>query len=155
VIGTVQHQPDSQDPLGLTRAQWEANPRQADPAAEQFDTRKSIDQQQVGAALEHRFTPDTTLKVVGYGGHREIEQFLSLAGTLPASAGGVVDLDRNYYGASAKLEQRWRYADALIVATIGADYDVQDERRKGFVNDNGQRGELKRDEDDEVTSSAL
>jgi len=155
VIGTVQHQPDSQDPLGLTRAQWESNPRQADPSAEQFNTRKSIDQQQVGAALEHRFAPDTTLKVVGYGGHREIEQFLSLAGTLPASAGGVVDLDRNYYGTSAKLEQRWRFGDALVVATVGADYDVQDEKRKGFVNDNGQRGDLKRDEDDEVTSSAL
>ncbi|MEO8487051.1 MAG: TonB-dependent receptor [Betaproteobacteria bacterium] len=155
VIGTVQHQPDSQDPLGLTRAQWEADPRQADPVTTQFDTRKSIDQEQVGAVLDHRFDADTTLKVVGYGGRRRIEQFLSLAGTLPLSAGGVVDLDRNFGGASAKLEQRMRFRDALVVATVGADFDVQDERRRGYVNDNGQRGDLKRDEDDEVRATAV
>ena len=155
VIGTLQHQPDSQDPLGLTRAQWEANPRQADPAAEQFNTRKSIDQQQIGAALDHRFDADMSLKVVGYGGHREIEQFLSLAGTLPASAGGVVDLDRDYAGASAKLEKRWRFGEQLVVATFGADYDLQDEKRKGYVNNNGTAGDLKRDEDDKVTSTAV
>ena len=155
LIGTLQDQPHSQDPLGLNRAQWEADPKQADPLATQFDTRKSIDQRQVGATLDHRFDADTSLKVVGYGGQRAIEQYLSLAGTLPASAGGVVDLDRGYGGVSAKLERRARLGDALLIATIGADYDVQDETRKGYVNDNGQRGELKRDEDDEVTATAV
>ena len=87
LLGTLQHQPDSQDPLGLTRAQWEADPRQADPAADAFDTRKSIDQQQGGVALDHRFDADTSLKLVGYGGRRDVEQYLALAGTLPASAG--------------------------------------------------------------------
>ena len=155
VLGTVQHQPESQDPLGLTRAQWEADPRQADPAAAQFDTRKSIDQQQVGLALEHRFGGDLALKLVGYGGRREVEQYLALAGTPPLSSGGVVDLDRQYGGASAKLEKRWRTGDQLLVATVGADYDVQDERRRGYVNDGGRRGELKRDEDDRVRAGAL
>jgi iron complex outermembrane receptor protein len=154
LLGTIQSQPDSQDPLGLTRAQWEADPRQADPATELFNTRKSIDQQQVGAKLEHRIDGDTTLKVVGYGGRREIEQYLALAGTLPASAGGVVNLDRTFGGASAKVERRWRAGESLVVATAGVDYDLQDEKRKGYVNDNGSKGDLKRDEDDDVTSTA-
>ena len=34
--------PDVQDPLGLTRAQFEADPRQAAPVALQFNTRKSV-----------------------------------------------------------------------------------------------------------------
>jgi iron complex outermembrane receptor protein len=155
LLGTLQDQPHSQDPLGLTRAQWEADPTQADPVATQFDTRKSIDQQQVGATLDHRFDAETSLKVVGYGGHRGVEQYLALAGTLPASAGGVVDLDRGYGGASARLERRARVGEGLLVATVGADYDLQDETRRGYVNDGGQRGDLKRDEDDEVTSTAV
>ncbi len=33
MIGNSLYQPEAQDPLGLTKAQWYANPRQADPAA--------------------------------------------------------------------------------------------------------------------------
>ena len=43
--------PKAQDPLGLTRAQFEADPRSVDPAAIAFDTRKTVDQTQVGADL--------------------------------------------------------------------------------------------------------
>ena len=43
-----------QDPLGLTRAEYEANPRQASPAALQFNTRKSVDQRQGGAVVARR-----------------------------------------------------------------------------------------------------
>src|SRR5581483_8950869 len=41
-------QPDTQDPLGLTRAQFEQDPRQATPQAIQFNTKKTISQDQVG-----------------------------------------------------------------------------------------------------------
>ena len=40
--------PDAQDPLGLTPAQFAADPDQTDPAATQFNTRKSLQQQQGG-----------------------------------------------------------------------------------------------------------
>ena len=120
----LQHQPDSQDPLGLTRAQWEADPRQADPAADTFDTRKSIDQKQGGVALEHRFDDDTSLRVDGYGGHRQIEQYLALAGTSPRRrSGGVVDLDRDYGGASREARARRASATGRCVSTVGVDYD--------------------------------
>ncbi len=46
--------PDVQDPLGLTRAAFEADPRQAVAAATLFDTRKSVRQQQLGLILDHR-----------------------------------------------------------------------------------------------------
>src|SRR6266850_2161350 len=47
-------QPDTQDPLGLTRAQMEQNPRQATPEAVQFNTKKSIGQDQLGARWQQR-----------------------------------------------------------------------------------------------------
>src|SRR6478609_5505152 len=70
--------PDVQDPLGLTRAELEANPRQASPAALQFDTRKSVDQLQLGAVLEQRFTPQDTARLTAWGGHRSTQQFQAI-----------------------------------------------------------------------------
>ena len=40
-----------------------------------------------------------------------------------------------------------------LTLTGGAEYERMDERRKGFINDNGVAGALKRDEDDAVSST--
>ena len=53
VIGNSQNQPETQDPLGLTQAQWRSQSAQADPVAMLFNTRKTVDQMQGGVALEH------------------------------------------------------------------------------------------------------
>ncbi|MGO4610480.1 ligand-gated channel protein, partial [Variovorax sp. 2RAF20] len=47
-------QPLAEDPLGLTRAQADANPRQAVPAATQFNTGKDVEQTQAGVVVEHQ-----------------------------------------------------------------------------------------------------
>ena len=65
---------------------WElhqaANPRQADPAATLFNTRKTVGQQQGGATIEHSVGADTTLRLTTYAGQRSVRQYLALAGTL-------------------------------------------------------------------------
>ena len=43
--------PDAKDPLGLTAEEFAANPNQTDPAAIEFNTRKSLQQQQGGLDL--------------------------------------------------------------------------------------------------------
>jgi iron complex outermembrane recepter protein len=151
VVATTQSQPNSQDPLGLTRAQWQADPRQADPSATTFDTRKSISQQQIGVTFEDLVAPSTTLKAVAYGGQRGIRQYLALQGSLATSSGGVSDLDSTFGGASLRLTQRFQPGLALVA---GVEYDSQDQGRKGYVNNNGYLGDLRRDEDDTVTSAA-
>ncbi|HVE51694.1 MAG TPA: TonB-dependent receptor [Casimicrobiaceae bacterium] len=150
LIGSVQEQPDSQDPLGLTRAQWSANPRQADAATELFDTRKTVRQSQGGARIDHAFSDATSLRITGYAGKRDVRQFLALTGVGATSSGGVVDLDREFGGASVKLFHRARVFDTPLTLTIGADFDEQRERRQGFVNNFGTAGDLRRDEDDVV-----
>lgn len=154
VVGTLQDQPESLDPLGLTRAQWDADPRQADAVATQFDTRKTVRQQQLGASLEHRIAPATRLVATAYGGHRQIEQYLAFTGVAPASGGGVVDLDRDYAGVSVRGEHAVEVNGVRLVASAGAEFESMDERRKGFVNDFGSKGALKRDENDEVRSTS-
>ena len=153
VLGTAQDQPETQDPLGLTRAQWEANPRQADPVATLFDTRKTVRQQQLGARLDHEFDDATSLRATGYGGRRKVRQYLAFSGIGFTSSGGVTDLNRDYAGASLKLFHRGRLLDGPVTLTAGIDHDRQEERRRGYVNDNGRLGELRRDEDDVVRNT--
>jgi iron complex outermembrane receptor protein len=151
VIGSSQYQPETQDPLGLTYAQWQANPRQADPVATQFNTRKSITQAQGGATIEQVLDADTSLRVSGYGGRRQVQQYLALAGTLPTSSGGVVDLDGNYSGIGARLLWKSQLFGRPLTLSVGADTDRLNQTRQGFVNNNGEAGALRRNEDDVVS----
>jgi Outer membrane receptor proteins, mostly Fe transport len=142
-------QPDTQDPLGLTRTQYEANPRQADPSAIQFNTRKSIDHKQGGLVYDANLTSRDTLTARVYGGKREVEQFLSQTGDTPLGSGGVVDLDRRFGGVGARWTRKLE-GERPFNFLVGVDADNQDEHRRGFVNNNGVAGALRRDEDDKV-----
>ena len=150
VIGNTQNQPDSQDPLGLTQAQWESDPRQADPLAVLFDTRKTVNQAQGGVAVDHTFSPALSARVTTYGGRREVEQFLAFTGVGATSSGGVVNLDRDYGGVGVRFIFSSTLADKPLVITTGVDVDAMRETRRGYVNEFGTQGALRRDEDDTV-----
>jgi iron complex outermembrane receptor protein len=152
LIGNYQYQPETQDPLGLTRAQWEADPRQVDPSAIQFDTRKTINQTQGGAAVDHQFNADTSLHIDGYGGRRAIRQYLALSGIGLTSSGGVVDLDRDFGGVGARFTWRTNALGSPLTLNIGGDIDKMREVRQGFVNNSGTAGDLRRNENDTVQS---
>lgn len=152
------HQGDTQDPLGLTRAQVIADPHQADVSATRFNTRKSIDNSQGGLVYEHRFSAANTVKLIGYMGTRQIEQFLAIprGAQIPVtSPGGVVDLDREFGGLGLRWTHR-REGPRPLTVTTGIDYDSSKERRKGFENFAGEalgvRGDLRRNENNMVTS---
>jgi iron complex outermembrane receptor protein len=149
-VGNSLRQPDTEDPLGLTRAQFEADPRQAVPAAFVFDTRKSVEHDQGGLNLGHRIDVRQRVEATLYGGQRFVEQFLGFAGAAPAtSSGGVVQLDRDFGGGAL----RWFGDFDAVRLSAGAEYERMKERRKGFVNVNGVAGDLRRDEDDTVDST--
>lgn len=143
-------QPDTLDPLGLTREQLERDPRQAGNGALAFDTRKSVDHRQVGAEWERRIGTDSLLRARAYGGERVLRQFLAFGGAGPGSSGGVVDLDRGFGGLNLQWTTGIRTERGRIDATFGVDYDRMNERRKGFVNAGGVVGELRRNESDTV-----
>jgi iron complex outermembrane receptor protein len=153
VVGNQLRQPETQDPLGLTREQVAQNPEQATPEAIEFNTRKTVYQEQLGAALTHRLSAGSSIQGVVYGGTRWVEQYLAIPlanQAAPRSSGGVVQLDRGYNGAAL----RFSTGDVLKIG-LGAEYERMEERRRGFINDLGVAGELKRDEDDEVSSSGF
>lgn len=134
LIGNTVTMPDAQDPLGLTRAQYDADPRQVDPGAITFNTRKSVRQTQGGMVFDHRLSESNVLRFMAYTGARDVNQVLSIpVGTQgPTShAGGVVDLVRDYTG----LDMRWTHKNRLfggpLTLTGGFNYDTLDEQRKG------------------------
>ncbi|MBL0121720.1 MAG: TonB-dependent receptor [Betaproteobacteria bacterium] len=151
-------QPDTQDPLGLTRAQVQADPRQVDTSAITFNTRKSIRQNQLGAVYDLGDASDTAgaLQARLYGGGRTVKQFLGQDGNTPLGAGGVVDLDRTYGGVGLRWSRRFSLnaaANRALTFSAGFDGDRLDERRRGFVNNAGTQGAIKRDEDDRVANT--
>jgi len=147
-------QPKAQDPLGLTRAQWEQNPKQTQPIAIQNDTSKEVRQDQVGTVLEHQLDPDTTFSGRLYYGVRHLDNALGIplaAQTPPTSAGGIVSFDRDYEGVGLQLARRFALGPQASARLLGGlTYDRMHDDRQGYVNNNGERGALKRDEDDYV-----
>jgi iron complex outermembrane recepter protein len=92
-------------------------------------------------------------RVVAYGGERFVRQYLALSGTLQTSSGGVTDLDNDFGGVDARVTTRFMLAGAPLLVTLGGDYDRQHQRRKGYVNNFGNLGDLRRDEDDYVSDT--
>lgn len=151
--------PEAQDPMGLSRAQFEANPRGVDPSALAYNTRKTVNQTQAGLIYERQLDAANSVQLMAYGGHRGAEQFQSIPKAAQAPAthpGGVIDLDRDYRGA----EVRWTLKSALLDAPLtlvgGIAYDGLDEHRRGYQNFIGNTlgvvGALRRDENNTVSS---
>jgi iron complex outermembrane recepter protein len=159
--------PEAQDTLGLTPADWRADPQQAIGVATQFDTRKSVEQLQGGMVFEQRLGSHT-LRATAYAGNRQVVQYLAIPALTqrnPAVAssqlhsGGVVDLDSDYRG----TDLRWSWVGDLagrpVEFTLGGNYDLQDQLRRGYENFLGApaaptalgvRGNLRRDETNRV-----
>jgi iron complex outermembrane receptor protein len=145
--------PGAQDPLGLTWAQFQENPRQVASVAEQFNTRKSVDQSQGGAIWEQDLSEHNSIRVLAYTGQREVEQFLAIpiaTQANPLHSGGVVSLDGDYSGTDA----RWTWSNGPFEVTAGASYESQDQQRRGYANfigtEVGVRGVLRRNESNRV-----
>ncbi|MGK9145498.1 TonB-dependent receptor [Xanthomonas euvesicatoria] len=148
--------PDAQDPLGLTRAQFTADPAQATSVATQFNTRKSVRQSQAGAIFTQQLD-NQTLRLMAYGGQRSVEQFLAIPVAVqrnPLHSGGVIDLDSNYEGADARWAWQGETLGRPLQLTVGTNVDRQRQHRTGyenFVGDTlGIKGALRRNQRDEV-----
>ncbi len=145
----------TQDPGGLTRTLMDQDPRQVVAGALTFNTRKTIIQDQAGATLDHRLDGGARLQGSFYYGERWVEQYLNIpiaAQNAPTHSGAVVNIDRGYGGGAL------RYTNDIVQSfrlSFGAEHDLMHDRRKGFINNNGTSGALKRNEDNEVWATGF
>lgn len=127
---------DAGDPGGLTDAEWKANPTQS-PRADQYNTRKTIDQTQFGLRYQRDMSEHDQLSIMTYQGERHTTQYQSIpmsAEKNPAHSGGVIVLSRRYQG----IDTRWKHDGNLgsvpVTLTGGLDYETMTERRQGYEN---------------------
>ncbi len=153
VVNAIQT-PYVQDPLGLTRTQLAANPRQAGIGALPYDTRKDLDQEQTGVVFEDTLGSHDTFTASTYVGHRAATQFLAIPQAVEQRSalypGGVVVLDHTYWGMDTHLTDQRQLGSGPLQVTGGLTYDDLSEARKGYLNYDGSQlgvaGGLRRDE---------
>ena len=85
VLVTDYDQPVSQDPGGLTQAEFNANSRQTTIKARTFDTKVSKSQTQAGFKLDHEFNEDNHASAMLYFGERENLQYQSVGANVLSS----------------------------------------------------------------------
>ena len=147
----------TQDPLGQTWSAYKADPRSVAPAALAYNTRKSIDHQQVGLNYE-RYIGEATLQVNAYTGTRSVIQYLSIPWFADGNkqGGGVVQFDRKFYGGSLRWLQPVYGVPGDLTLIGGLDFDQSRDSRHGYQNfigtELGVKGALVRDEIDTARS---
>jgi iron complex outermembrane recepter protein len=158
VVANAVQTPFVQDPLGLTRAQLAADPTQAGVNAIAYNTRKSLAQEQVGTVYEDKLSAADNLTASVYTGHRATTQFQAIPQATQQAAplypGGVIDLDRAYWGADLHMTDQRTIAGTPLLLVAGLNYDDLAEARKGYLNfigsSLGVEGALRRDEANHV-----
>ncbi|KQQ39089.1 TonB-dependent receptor [Duganella sp. Leaf126] len=169
IVANGLRQKDTQDPLGVSWATYQRDPRAGEidasdtqtpkrTLADRYDTRKSIDHQQIGAQWTQQFGDDR-LRVMLYGGNRQVVQYQSFSRAFQAPgshSGGVIDFDRDFYGADINWTHVSALAGGKLSTTFGLEYGRSDDDRKGYENfignQLGVQGALRRDEQDVVSS---
>ena len=156
------HSSSALDPQGLSRVEFDANPDQTNAGAISFNTRKTVSQTQLGLAFEQALGGGHKLELMGYGGQRQVVQFQSLPRTSQTpnivngldrnagSSGGVIDLDRDYWGWNARWRHERDWQGGRLSLSAGLASDHQSDSRKGYENfigtTLGVQGQLRRDE---------
>ncbi|ARS49211.1 TonB-dependent receptor [Ectopseudomonas mendocina] len=151
-------QNDTQDPQGLTWQQVQDDRRAAAPSAVAFDTRKTVDHQQLALNYERSFAAGTWQSTV-YSGTRRVIQYQSIPVAVqanPSHSGGVIDFERRFHGIGNRWIQPFDLGASLLTLTAGLDYDQSRDDRQGYENFVGStlgvKGNLRRDERNEVSS---
>ncbi len=169
LVANSLRQDGTQDPLGVTWATYQRDPRAGEidstdtatpkrTLADRYNARKDIRHQQLGVAYDQRFGDDR-LHVMAYGGNRQVTQFQAFSKGFQAPAthsGGVVDFDRDFYGADINWVSVRALGAGKLTATVGIDYGHSADDRKGYENfigtQFGLQGALRRDEQDTLSS---
>ena len=118
--------PVAQNPGALTRAQFEANPRGADPLSLSKKARKAVTQSQVGITAR-RTGALAELEASAYVGTRHLDNPLTF---------GIVDVGRSISGGNVRATVPVPLFAADNRITVGAEAQLQNDLRLNFTNCN-------------------
>ncbi|MDB5959537.1 MAG: TonB-dependent siderophore receptor [Massilia sp.] len=169
LVANSLRQDDTQDPLGVTWATYQRDPRAGEidstdtqnpkrTLADRYNTRKDIRHTQAGVTYDQQFGDDR-LHAMVYGGNRQVVQYQAFSRAFqapPTHSGGVVDFDRDFYGADINYAFVRPLAGGKLTTTVGIDYGHSSDDRSGYENfignQFGVRGAQRRAEQDVLSS---
>ncbi|GAO27535.1 MULTISPECIES: TonB-dependent receptor [unclassified Acidovorax] len=151
---------DAQDPQGVSFTDWQNNPRGVSSGTLQYNTRKSLEQTQLGATYERKLSGMHSVALTAYAGHRSMEQYQSIPKATQQKnvrhAGGMIDMSRDYAGLDAHWTGKFTDAPVPVTVTAGLALDRVVEDRQGYYNFKGEqlgvRGALSRNEENTITN---
>jgi iron complex outermembrane receptor protein len=150
-IFNAENQPFSEDPSSLNAQQVAEDPRQAVANTSKFNSGEFHRHREGGVVYDQKIGEHDQFSATAWLGSRRVVQFLPFAGSAPLSGGSVVDLRNNSGGTGAHWTHSTDLAGYPFTLTAGFEYQRLDEHRKGFVNDDGVKGALMRNEEDKLS----
>lgn len=126
--------PKAQDAGGLTLEEVGNNRKQARQRNIDYDTFEKIDQLKMGINWVKNFNQNLSLNSYTFFSTRDFY------GKLPFESGGIVDLDRKYYGLGARLKFSKSDQNPSHQFQIGMESSFQNDGRNRFLNIKGIQG---------------
>jgi iron complex outermembrane receptor protein len=144
--------PLAQDPLGLTRAQLQADPSMAGNGAAKYFVRKTVLQNQIGSSATYKIDQDRSVTSRLYYGTRDNLQY-QVGTPGPNVNGAWTGLNRNYYGAGLQYNERTVWGHTPIEWAGGYEFDRSRELRQAGASLLGQQATTTRREDNQSENS--
>ena len=148
IVSTIHHtdQPLANDPGGITAEDVTTNPRQARSQNLNFQAGEKVKQTRLGLVYKTQLNKSRAIEVRTYNTNRDFSN------KLPFQNGGIVNLDRSFYGGGLKYTEEGnlgKYQNRLL---LGIDYDRQDDNRSRYNNLLGVKGTQTFQQDELITS---
>ena len=149
--GTVNYTnaPVGDDPGGLKFEEVEGDRRQAREANLVYRAGEAVSQVKGNIAIDKKLGDHSSVKLYGFGNSR------SFGGRLPFEFGGLVDLDRFYFGQGGHFtfqHSRKKRVDSYL---LGYDLAFQKDDRKRYKNLEGEKGDQTLDQTERFNNQAI
>jgi iron complex outermembrane receptor protein len=132
--------PYAYDSGGLKLSEVENDRRQARKNNIDYDTYEKVKQIKTGVSWNYRKSENLYVDSYFFYQNRD---FLS---KLPFNYGGIINLDRNYYGLGTKITKKSSFENRQRTLVLGIDHLNQSDDRRRYKNEFGDKGEITLDQ---------
>ena len=141
--------PYAYDPGGLRLNEVEDDRRQARKNNIDYDTYEKVKHLKTGVSWNHKMNENSFFD--SYFFYQKRDFFTKL----PFNFGGIISLDRDYYGLGTKYTKKDYLDNRKKTLVLGLDYLNQSDDRKRYKNDFGVQGEMTFDQIEQFKSTGL
>jgi iron complex outermembrane receptor protein len=141
--------PYAYDSGGLKLSEVENDRRQARKNNIDYDTYEKVKQIKTGVSWNYRKSENLYFDSYFFYQNRD---FLS---KLPFNYGGIIILDRNYYGLGTKLTKKSSFENRKRTLVLGIDHLNQSDDRRRYKNEFGDKGEITLDQTEKFKTTGV